>query len=160
MKAASLVDIKKELKHMDTQQMAEMLLRLAKFKKDNKELLTYLIFEAQDEDEYISLIKEFIDDELEEVNKHSYYYTKKNIRKVLRQLNKYIRYSGQKRTELELLIHLCLGMKEHRINIHGGSVLRNMYQSQVKKIKAAYGKLHSDLQIDYKSQVQEVEAYL
>ncbi|MBL3655088.1 hypothetical protein [Fulvivirga sediminis] len=160
MKAASLVDIKKELREMDSEQMAAMLLRLAKFKKDNKELLTYLIFEAPDEDAYIDLIKEYVDDALDEVNTHSYYYAKKNIRKILRQLNKYIRYSGEKRTELELLLYFCLGVQKRDINIHGGSVLKNMYQSQVKKIKAAYGKLHADLQTDYKQEVEKAEDYL
>jgi len=58
MKAATINEIKQELQSLPPVRLSEICLRLAKFKKDNKELLTYLLFEAQDEEEYKKNIKE------------------------------------------------------------------------------------------------------
>ena len=95
MKAASLADIKRELKACDSEQLLAICLRLGRFKKDNKELLTYLLFEAGDEQGYISLLQEQIDDMMDEVNMSHLYYVKKGLQKIVRQLNKSLRYSGQ-----------------------------------------------------------------
>ena len=52
-----LQDIKKELQHLSPLQIAELCLRLARFKKENKELLAYLLFEANNEQAFIEKIK-------------------------------------------------------------------------------------------------------
>ena len=41
-----LQDIKKELQHLSSLQIADLCLRLSRYKKENKELLAYLLFEA------------------------------------------------------------------------------------------------------------------
>ena len=105
MKAASLAQIKKELKLRSSQDIEELCLRLARFKKENKELLTYLLFEAQDEQDYIAHIKETIDQEFESITNTNFYYLKKSVRKILRNVKKYIRYSGNKETEVAILLH-------------------------------------------------------
>ena len=48
MKASTVSELKEELKHLPPAQLLELCLRLARFKKENKELLTYLLFEAHD----------------------------------------------------------------------------------------------------------------
>ena len=60
MKPATVKQLKDELKSRDNQQLVELCLSLTKFKKENKELLTYLLFEAEDERGYIESIKEEI----------------------------------------------------------------------------------------------------
>ena len=42
MKAASIVTIRKELKHKSSEELQKLCLRLAAYKVENKELLTYL----------------------------------------------------------------------------------------------------------------------
>ena len=86
MKAAGVKAIKEELKNRDREELTELCLSLSKFKKENKELLTYLLFEADDENYYIKGIKEEIEIEFDEVNRKSYYYIKKELSK----LNNYI----------------------------------------------------------------------
>ena len=49
MKAASIAELKKELVRLEHGELLDACLRLARFKKDNKELLTYLLFQCQDE---------------------------------------------------------------------------------------------------------------
>ena len=46
MDTASISVVKKELKNLDNEKLIELCLRLAKHKKENKELLSYLLFEA------------------------------------------------------------------------------------------------------------------
>ena len=49
MKIESIVTIKKELKHLPKEELIELCLRLGKFRKENKAMLTYLLFQADDE---------------------------------------------------------------------------------------------------------------
>ncbi|MDP3353474.1 MAG: hypothetical protein Q8S44_07020, partial [Flavobacteriaceae bacterium] len=57
MKIVTVKEIKTELSHHSTTELIEIILRLSKFKKNNKELLTYLLFEAENEEEFIKKIK-------------------------------------------------------------------------------------------------------
>ena len=102
MKAASLKQIKDELKHLSEGQLTDLVLQLSRFKKENKELLTYLLFNANNESGYIAAVKEGIVEGLADINTQTYYWMKKTIRKVLRNTKKYIRYSKKKETEIEL----------------------------------------------------------
>ena len=49
MKAATIQEIKLELSETSPAKLKQLCLHLAKFKKENKELLTYLLFESHDE---------------------------------------------------------------------------------------------------------------
>jgi len=69
MEAAPLSLIKHELKTRKPEDLYELCLRLARFKKENKELLTYLLLEAEDEDAFIRMIKSEMDQEFEDINK-------------------------------------------------------------------------------------------
>src|SRR5688572_27670363 len=111
MKAASLNEIRKQLTNLDAAALEGLCLTLVRFKKENKELLTYLLFEAQDEQAYIASIKSEIDDLFGQVPRANVYFVKKSIRKILRIIQKHIRYSGLAVTELEVRIYFCLKMK-------------------------------------------------
>ena len=102
MKAATIHELKLELSNAPAEQLAELCIRLAKFKKENKELLTYLLFEAFDEQAYIENIKIAMLVQFQEINTSSIYFIKKSLRKILRTLNKYIRYTGSAETEVKL----------------------------------------------------------
>lgn len=156
MDTASLSDIKKELKTIAPEQLQELCLRLAKYKKENKELLNYLLFEAIDEQSFIQNIKEEIDDQFGLLNKSSFYLAKKTLRKALRTTEKYIKFSGSKETEIELLIYFCEKMKKSGLRMRSHRVILNMYLRQVERIKKVYSVLHEDLQYDYEEAVQEL----
>jgi len=81
MKAASVVEIKKELEYLDKEKIKQLCLRLARFKLENKELLTYLVFEAHDEVSYVQSIKNQLDGLFSEINTNSYFYVKKKCSK-------------------------------------------------------------------------------
>jgi len=153
MSPTSLSDIKKELQTRDPATIQDMCLRLAKHKKENKELLAYLLFEAHDEQGYINSVKEELDELFKALPPGNPYYVKKTLRKILRFTNRQIKYSGLKQTELELRICFCNKMKEARTPLHAGTVLFNLYQQQRLKITAVLAKLPEDLQFDYEREI-------
>ena len=157
MKAASVNEIKQELKGRDKNELVELCLRLARYKKENKELLTYLLFEADDLPVYIRHVNEEIDEGFAGINTSNVYFAKKTIRKVLRVANKHIRYTGSKTAEAEILIHYLTGFKNLKLSWQKSTALVNLYQSQLKKIRAAIGTMHEDLQHDYLREVEKVE---
>lgn len=158
MKAASIHEIKKELQTLNPKDLQELCMRLAKYKKENKELLTYLLYEADNEQAYISAIKEDLDEQFKELpSRSNLYYVKKSLRKILRFANKQIKYSGIKQTELELRIYFCSKVKEARIPLREASVMYNLYQQQLKKIYAIVVKLPEDLQLDYQHEIQQID---
>jgi len=156
LKTASLNELKSELTSLSPDEVLTLCMRLAKYKKDNKELLTYLLFEATDEQGYIEGVKSEIDQQLEEMNKSNVYLAKKSLRKTLRITNKYIKYSGSKQTEVELLIYFCKKMKITKLPISTNSVLNNLYQRQIQRIKKSLSTLHEDLQYDYKEDIESL----
>lgn len=149
MKAASINDIKQELNNIPQAKLLELCLRLAKYKKDNKELLNYLLFESNDEHAYISNIKSEMEAEFKLINTSNLYFAKKSLRKILRNTAKHIRYTASKQAEVELLLHFCQTLKSSAIPINNSQVLLNLYQFQIKKVAKIIATLHEDLQYDY-----------
>ncbi len=156
MKAVSVVTIKKELKHLSSNELAELCLRLSKFKKENKELLTYLLFESHDEAGYIESVKGYMDDEFELINTKSYFYIRKSVRKILRNVKKFIRYSQKKETEVELLLYFCKKLKDFKPSINRSTQLQNMYNRQILLAKKTIDKLHEDLQYDFNLMLEDL----
>ncbi|WP_298547813.1 hypothetical protein [uncultured Aquimarina sp.] len=149
MKAATVRELKLELNNCSQQELVALCLRLSKFKKENKELLTYLLYEASDEDHYIAEVRQEITKEFDLINTSSYYYIKKSVRKILRISKKYIRYSGKKETEVEILLHFCSELKNMRPSIRNNNVLLGIYERQIASTKKIITTLHEDLQYDY-----------
>ena len=156
MNASSLHEIKKEVGHLDKEILLSLVLRLARYKKENKELLSYLLFEAHNENGFIQALKEEIDSQMQEVSKGNMYLTKKALRKVIRFMDRYIKYSGLKETEAEIRIHFCKRMQEKGFHISRMRVIENMYQGQLKKVNAAISKLDEDLQFDLGLELQKL----
>lgn len=158
MKTASVAELKKELAHHSQAELMQLCLRLARFKKENKELLTYLLFEAHDEHGYIDAVKAMMDEAFSEINTTSYYYIKKSVRKILSSVKKQIRYSQKKETEVELLLYFCRKLRTMKPSFTRSPVLRNTYQTQLRMIRNAMSKLHEDLQYDFGLELEKLES--
>lgn len=158
MKTASIHEIKQELAVAKPAELVELCLRLAKYKKENKELLGYLLFEAHNPQAYLSNVKEEIDSLFGEITTTNAYLAKKSMRKILRITNKYIKYTSSKQAEVELLIHYCRKIRDSRIEITEGGALFNLYMQQLKKIDKALEGLHEDISYDYRKDVALISA--
>lgn len=158
MKAASLKDIQTELENLPSGDVLTLCLRLARFKKENKELLTYLLFEAFDEPAYVSILKKEMEDQFGDINTSSLYFVKKSLRKILRITAKHTRYTGSPVVEAQLLLHFCATLKASGIPVSDSPVLVNLYAQQVKKIRKAVSTLHEDLQYDFLKELEPLSA--
>lgn len=156
MKAVPVKKIKDELKFKNSNELVELCLRLSKYKKENKELLTYLLFESSNEERYILSIKEQIDEQFLQINTKSYFYIRKSVRKILALTKKYIRYSLKKETEVELLLYFCSKLKSFKPSIKNSPRLVNTYNRQILLIKKTLKTLHEDLQHDFQQELNEL----
>ncbi len=157
MKNESITSIKRELKHKSREELIQLCVRLGNFKKENKALLTYLLFESDNEESYILSVKTSVDDLFENMNTDSYFYMKKTIYKILRQVRTYSRYSLKKETEVELLIYCCEKMNDLEPSIFKNTTLTNIYIRQKKTIEKKIISLHEDLQHDYRLRLVEIQ---
>jgi methionyl-tRNA synthetase len=150
MKTASVKEIKNELENTPSDVLLELCMRLTKFKKENKELLTYLLFEQGNEQSYVASINSLLDELFETVNKTQLYFAKKTIRKIVRTANRYIKYSSEKTTEPDVLLHVCMRINELGLDLKKNAALYNLYNGLVKKINKAIAAMHDEEQYDYK----------
>jgi len=157
MQIASVSELKKELSNRPPKELLELCLTLSKFKKENKELLTYLLYERDDEEGFIRGIKLEVDELFENVNRKNYFFIKKGVRKILRTIKKYIRYSKRKDTEVELLIYFCKKMRAFNPTMTRSRVLVNIYKKQVEMIEKKLVKLEEDLQYDFGLELEKLK---
>jgi hypothetical protein len=149
MKAATVHEIKNALGELPPGRLVDIVLRLAKFKKENKELLSYVLFEAEETDRYVGELKLEMETEFATMNVSQVYFAKKTLRKILRNLNKQARYIGSKSAETELLLHYLWLLKYSGLPVNQTPVLIKLYITQLKKAKKLIDSLHEDLQYEY-----------
>jgi hypothetical protein len=146
--AYGLADIKKEIQHLRAEQVAELVLRLSRYKKENKELLAYLLFEADNEQAFIEKVKAEVGFMFSQLPAHSYT-AAKSIRKILRLISKYVKFMAQKPAEIELLLNFCHNYVQYADRKSSYKPLRMILIRQVIKINGLIKKTHEDLQYDY-----------
>ncbi|WP_256010109.1 hypothetical protein [Desertivirga xinjiangensis] len=148
MKPERLSDIKKELISLSNEQLIEISLKLAKYKKENKELLSYLLYEAANPLQYADSVKASLLEGFQTLKRHHYYSTKE-LRKILRLLAKHAKYTGLPQVELELLLWFCKNYLHYADTRSNHKPLQMILVRQLEKAKKLLGKLHEDLQFDY-----------
>lgn len=157
MKAASINEVKQELLTLPPKKVLDLCLKLARFKKENKELLSYLLFDAENEQGYVESIKKEIDEQFAELSKGNWYLTKKGLRKILKAITKYSKHTSTKESEVEMLIHFCSNLKTSGIRIRSYKALSALYDGQLKKLNILVEQVHEDLRFDYKRQLEQLQ---
>jgi hypothetical protein len=157
MKSATLSELKKELNQLDAPQLMELCISLAKYKKDNKEFLDYLLFESNNLQGFVANIKAETDEYFDAINgNNNLNNVKKSLRKILRILAKYCKYINDKAAAAELYIYFCTKLKSSGIPYYKNQVLINLYAQQLKKINTLVNSLHEDLQYDFKADIERL----
>jgi hypothetical protein len=149
MKAVTIKELKDELSDCAPKHLRDLCLRLARFKKENKELLTYLLFESSNEALYIEGVKKEVDEQFELINRKNYRFIKKSFSRILRSIRKYSKYSQKKETEVEFLVYFCTKLKELTPLLQKNRALLGFYEKQIMAIRKKIFQLHEDLQFDY-----------
>lgn len=148
MKTNGIAEIKKTFKNISQAELAEICLKLARFKKENKEYLHFLLFESSDPLAYAEDVKESLHHSLTSLNRHPGLKVKE-LRKHLRFLSRHIRYTSSAEVELTLLIWFADMLVVHAGVRHSNKALYTLFIRQIEKIRKAFPKLHEDLQFDY-----------
>lgn len=160
MKAESLSGVKKELQLLSAPELTELCLALAKYKKDNKEYLSFLLFRSHDKTTFVTEVKEEIDVYFSEIRSQAnLYFAKKSLRKILRVIGRYSKYIGDKALSAELYIYFCAQLKKSGIPFRKSQQLVNLYEQQLKKIDTLIASLHEDLQGDYAPEIEDLKNF-
>jgi len=159
MEITSLARLRKELRSMPQDELAELCIRLARYNKDNKELIHYLLFEAQDEAGFVVKAKNMVTEAIAATNLSSGHLAKKSIRRGLRLTDRYIKLSGHQDTTLELLVHFCECFRDVGKVLLRAKVLHSLYHRVLVRIDKAHAALHEDLQFDYAERIAELKKF-
>jgi len=157
MKAAGISDLKRELGTLPPPKLLELCIRLARFKKENKEFLSYLLFDAEDEPGYVESIKIEIDAQFSELPTSNWYLVKKALRKILKGINKYSKHMSTKESEVEMLLHFCINVKNCGFRYRSYKALSSLYDQQLKKLAGLIDQVHEDLRFDYNRQLEKLK---
>lgn len=153
MKAASIAELKEELSAMPSKDLLEICLRMARYKKENKELLTYILLESHNEEGFVESVKKEIDEQFEGLPASHVYFLKKGLRRILRAVSRHCRHSGIKESELEILIHFCTRFNTAGFGAIKDKSIRNIYARQLDKLGGLVKKVHEDLQFDFSKRI-------
>jgi hypothetical protein len=156
MTTTSLIEIKNELKELNNQDLIKLILRLAKHKVENKELLGYLLFESTDQEAYVQKIFGELNDQFHNINNNSYYLIKKSIRKIQRFTKKNIKYSQKKEIEVTIGIYFCKKILQIKPSIRTNNAVMNILERQVLSIRKSLISLNEDLQFDFQSALDRI----
>ncbi|MBM3441097.1 MAG: hypothetical protein FJX89_00190 [Bacteroidetes bacterium] len=160
MRSATVKEIKDELSALPHKELVALLQRLARFKKDNKELLTYLLFESTDLDGYLTAIRQEMLEGMLDIRPWQSWLAKKTIRKTLRIAMKHIRLSSSRQAEADLLLHFIRLVLDSGIDLSTNLVVLNLCHVQARKARAAIEALHEDLQFEYRLACEQLELSL
>ena len=156
MVAASTKIIKETLDNKNNTELKELVNKLIKFKKENKELASYILFYENEEHEFVADAKTAIQTQFEEVNTKTVFYAKKGLRKMLRIAAKFCKYSSEKTTTVDLGIFTASLLMTLPIHLKTSTLIKNMYSSNLKKINTTLQTLHEDIQFDYNQQIKSL----
>ena len=157
LKSASINEIKKELGFLNEAELIALCLKLGKYKKENKELLNYLLFEASNETQFIENAKEEIALIFDQINTTNSYLAKKTIRKALKHVRKYAKYAALASIEIILTSYFCQQILASGISLNSNIALYNLYANQLKRIEKLIADMHEDLRDDFQEYLSELQ---
>jgi hypothetical protein len=150
-----LSDLKKELLELSKPELIQLCLRVAKLKRENKELLAYLIFDSEDPIFYAQKLKPEIKEVFEQPFQHAYYLTK-SIRKAMRLITKYYRFTSNKQGETELLIYLVEEFYLSWRNEYRYQALGKVIYRCLEKAQSNLKKIDEDFRADFENPIIEL----
>lgn len=155
MEISSLQEQKSELKNLSKDELAELVLRMARYKKENKELLNYLLFHQQDPETYVAAVKQHLAADFAELNPQAYYCAK-SLRKILRYISRQAKFMGKPYHEAEFLIWYCHQYLENVNLKNNNKSLQGLLIRPLEKIEKISRKLHEDLQFDIRQELDKI----
>ncbi len=151
--------IKKELAFLDKPDLIKICLRLAKHKTENKELLSFLIFNENNTESYIEDVKTLISESFKTLPRQ-FYALIKGLRKLLRIVNKHLKFLAAKEHEAAILLFFCKKLIEYNFHKSRQKSLALICYRQLKRLEKAVLALHEDLQFDFEQELIAIRGYI
>ncbi len=152
----ALKTIRDELSILSHKELVSIVTSMVKFRKENKELITYLLFDSKDEAGFVRSTIAEIDEAMSSINRFNAKQQIKHICKVLRLIRKAIKISGKHDTAVQLLLHFCKIFKEKNIPIYRFKGLNLIWDRCLSQIETELTKVHEDLRYDYNYELSQL----
>ena len=160
MKIATLAEIKKELQHLSPKELIDLITDLSKFSTDNKLYLYFKLYGREQPGLFAEMVQEELINDFRNGNQRNAHYAKKSAQAIRRKLNKYLKFTKDKPTQIDLISFFCGSLYEYGYLMHRHPVIENLYLMQMSKVERLLGQMHEDLQNDYQDKVKELKSYL
>ncbi len=151
----SLSDIRKELAYASPEELKSLCLRMARFKKENKEHLAFLLFQKNEAD-FIKSVKAEISDALDDIHRIHAFQARKVLQKTLRTIVKYKKFCLSKVFEMEVMLHFIRSMQAKQISEYTSSYTGQFYKKQQLKLVKILESLDEELSMDYRDEVEDL----
>lgn len=157
MKSYSLNDIKKEITHLQQKDLIQLCVNVAKFKKENKDYISFILFESHNKRAYLEDVKNDIKSQIISFEGN---YFKYDFKKKLRVLKSFLvrnnKYLNDKALSVEMYIFLCNELRQDGYPYMKHGEFDTFYGQQIKKISNFIATLHEDLRYDFGQQLEEL----
>ena len=160
MKIASLAEIKKELQHLPQKELIGLISDLSKFSTDNKLFLYFKLYGRDHPGLFAEMVQEELVRDFRNGNTRNAHHAKKSAQAVRRKLNKFLKFTKYKATQIDLISFFCEMLFEYGYLMYRHPVIENLYLLQVGKVERLLSQMHEDLQFDYQDKVKELKSYL
>ncbi|RYZ88964.1 MAG: hypothetical protein EOP04_08105 [Proteobacteria bacterium] len=90
------------------------------------------------------------------VNTKSVYITKKNLRRIIRIANQFMKYSDDPETPVQILLFICVEINKLPVNFSRSTSLSNILSATRNRLLKQIESLHEDLQYEYKREFQKL----
>src|SRR5690606_36083693 len=132
---------------------------LSKFNTDNKLFLYFQLYGREQPDLFTEVVQEELVRQFQTGNTQNSYYAKKSAQGIRRKLNKYLKFTKDKATQVDLIAFFCEMLVEYGYLRHRHPVIENLYLMQVGKVERLLGQMHEDLQYDYRDMLAELKRH-
>lgn len=149
-----LNELKKDVQGLPHPELVRLLMRMARLKTENKELLHYMLYYENDPLSYANELKQEVLLPFEEAFTHSRVLSKR-IRKSLKIIARFTRFSSNREGESDLLLSLVENYLETYRYEYRQLVLARMVVRCLKKVYDNFDRIHEDYRADYSGRYNE-----
>ncbi|MEZ5174419.1 MAG: hypothetical protein R2850_13175 [Bacteroidia bacterium] len=149
-----LNDLKKDVQGLPHPELVRLLMRMSRLKTENKELLHFMLYYEHDPMSYANALKEEVLAPFDDAFVHSRILSKK-IRKSLKIIARFTRFSSNREGESDLLLSLVENYLETYRYEYRQLVLARMMVRCMKKVYDNFERIHEDFRADYSGRYNE-----
>jgi hypothetical protein len=139
------------------QRLAELCSALAKYKKEIKEYLGYLLFDDSDRVAYVEEVGHELRALVEAIDpSQNAYFTKKNLRRIQRAMNRYCRFVGEPGAAAEIRLQFLRALQNTAIPFRQHAQLQNIVDQEKKRTRMLIEDIHEDIRTDFEKALDEI----